>query len=116
MLIYAGSRQRGLSLSGLIATIAIFGFLALVAARALPAWTEFMAIKRITSELSTSTASSSSEIRKQFNQKKSADYVESVRGEDLTIEKNGDGWDITFSYEKRIPLAGNASLVFDFSN
>jgi hypothetical protein len=31
------------------------------------------------------------------------------------ITRDGGDTEISFSYEKRIPLAGNVSLLFDFS-
>lgn len=107
-------RQLGMSLYALIFTIGIAGFLALVGLRAVPAWVEFMGIKKICADLSVNSASPA-DVRKDFDRRASVEYVDALKGSDLVISKNGERWDITFSYEKRIPLIGNSSLVFDFT-
>lgn len=107
-------RQWGMSLLGLIFVLAIAGFLALVGFRAVPAWVEFMGIKKICADLSVSSASPA-DVRKDFDRRAGVEYVDALKGSDLVISKNGERWDIAFAYEKRIPLVGNTSLVFDFA-
>lgn len=111
------NRQRGLSLTGLVGIVAVGGFLALLGMQCIPAWTEYMSIKRAVKALEDAGASDESELRRLFNQRRSAEYIESIDGRDLVLQRTGStSWTIGFSYEKRVPLVGNASLVFDFSN
>ena len=55
------------------------------------------------------------EIRASFDKQADTAYVESISGKDLDIVRTGDGFEISFAYEKKIPLFGPASLVLDYA-
>jgi hypothetical protein len=43
------------------------------------------------------------------------DNIQAITAQDLDISKDGGDLVITFSYPKKVPLAGNVSLMFDFA-
>ncbi|MGH1358045.1 MAG: DUF4845 domain-containing protein [Burkholderiaceae bacterium] len=53
-------------------------------------------------------------IRRSFNRAAAIDNITSLTGADLIIEMVDGKPDVTFEYEKRIPLAGPVSLVVDY--
>ena len=55
------------------------------------------------------------DVRKAFTRRALVDNVQAITAEDLEISKEGGELLITFSYPKKVPLAGNVSLMFDFS-
>ncbi|HTD04909.1 DUF4845 domain-containing protein [Undibacterium sp.] len=107
------ARQQGLSLIGLILTLGILGVLVMIGAKVVPTVIEFVGIKKaiVTAKASGTTPS---EIMQAFDKQADVGYLESIRGRDLVITKGDSGFDVSFSYQKKIPLAGPASLVMDY--
>ena len=105
--------QRGISLVGLIFILAILGLLGVVALKVVPTVTEFMTIKKA---IVTAKAAGSSipEIRNSFDKQADTGYVDSIAGKDLNIVKTDNGFEVSFAYEKKIPLTGPVSLVIDY--
>jgi hypothetical protein len=54
------------------------------------------------------------EMRQAFDKFAEVNNVEAVRGRDLDISRDGANPEISFAYEKRIPLTGRATLVIDY--
>lgn len=105
--------QAGVSLSGLIIVLAIVGVIAVLAMKVLPTVTEFLAIKKaiVTSK---NAGNSPADIRKSFGNTATIENIESIKPKDLVVVKSGDGYDISFSYERRIPLFGPAFLLLAY--
>lgn len=109
--------QRGLTLVGLIIILGMLGFAALLAAKLLPAYLEFYAIKRIVNEISTSGETqngSAKTIQASFDRRATIESVTSVRGRDLEIVKEGNGFVVSASWERRVPLVYNISALMEF--
>ncbi|MES2152998.1 MAG: DUF4845 domain-containing protein [Pseudomonadota bacterium] len=106
--------QRGVSLSGLIFVLAILGMLFVFGAKVFPTFIEYRAIKDI---ITTAKANGGTVREMQLAFDKGADIngVSTINGKDLIISKDTGEVEISFSYEKRIPLAGNVSLLIDYS-
>lgn len=109
------SKQQGVALSSLIAYLAIGGFLALIGIRAVPMYSEYSSIKRIVNTIESSGTSEVSQARKDFDKLAAGEYVESINSKDIEVRKTDGGVHISFSYERRIELLANVSLVFDFT-
>jgi Domain of unknown function (DUF4845) len=105
--------QRGISLVGLIFVLAILGVLGVLALKIVPTVTEYMAIKKAIM-IAKNAGSSVPEIRASFDKQADTSYIDSIAGKDLTIVNSGDGFVVSFSYEKKIPLVGPASLALDY--
>lgn len=106
--------QQGLSVISLLIMLTMLGVCAALAIRVVPTVTEYMAIKRAMVS-SRESGSSVREIEAAFDRQASVSYIESISGKDLEITKNGDNFEISFAYQKKIPLIGPASLILDYA-
>lgn len=109
--------QRGVSLNGLMIGGVVLALVALLAMKALPPWIEYgnllKAVKGTAADSSLKDATVS-QVRAAFGKRADMDDVKSVTPQDIQVTKEGNELVISFEYEKKVPLFGNASLVFDF--
>ena len=106
-------RQRGISLTSLVLLLAVLGTAGVLALRVFPTVTEYMSIKKAIVNAS-SAGSTPAEVRASFDRQAQAGYVDSISGKDLEIIPNGSALDVSFSYQKIIPLVGPASLLLEY--
>jgi hypothetical protein len=109
-----GARQGGMSLVGLILIIGIVGFIGLLGMKIVPTYAEYRAVSSAVARAKTA-GSTVREIQTSFDNSASAAYIESINGRDLIIQKTAEGFEVSFAYEKKIPLVGPASLVLDYA-
>ncbi len=110
-------KQQGLTLVSLLIVGALLAFALLIAFRAVPAITEYMAVQRIVNVIADEGdgGAAISELRRSFDRRGQIDNVVSVRGADLNIYKQGGKTVVEIEYARKVPVAGNVSLLFDFS-
>jgi Tfp pilus assembly major pilin PilA len=107
--------ERGLTLIGLILVLGVASFFALLAMRLVPAYLEFFSIKRILTEVaSNSSGGSVKDVQAAFDRRAAIDSITAIRGADLAVEKNGDGYSISASWEQKVPLVSNISALIEF--
>ncbi len=108
------TRQGGVSLAGLIFVLAILGFMGILAMKIVPTYIEYRAISTaiVTAKAAGSTLR---EIRNSFDKSASVNYIDAIAGRDLIVSKDSGELEVSFAYEKKIPLAGPASLVLDYT-
>jgi type II secretory pathway pseudopilin PulG len=107
-------REAGVSLSGLIVVLAVLGAVALVAMKVFPAWVEYRAIKNAI-VAAKAAGNGNREMQQAFARNAEINNITSIGSRDLVITRDNGQADISFAYEKRIPLAGNVSLLIDFA-
>lgn len=107
-------RQRGISLVGLILILAVLAMLILLGFKILPAYLEYRAISTAIVSAKAEGATVR-EIRSAFDRSAGAAYIASISGKDLIIDNDSGEIEVSFSYQKKIPLVGPASLVFDYA-
>jgi hypothetical protein len=107
--------QRGISLIGLILLIAALGMVALVLGKVLPTYSEYSAIKNAIATAKTSTNGSVLEIQSSFNKAVQVADITSIKASDLVISRETGETEISFAYQKQIPLFANISLLIDYS-
>lgn len=105
--------QRGISLLGLVFWIALGVGLVVVGARVVPTALEYQAILKASKRAA--QGDSIADVRRRFDTAAAADYIESITGKDLDVTKTERGFDVSFAYEKQIPLAGPAWLLLKYS-
>ena len=106
--------EHGVSLIGMLFVLLVLGVISVLAMKIVPTVTEYMAIKRAI--MSAKEAGTSvREIETAFDRQASISYIESIGGKDLEITKSGSEFEITFAYQKKIPLVGPASLILDYA-
>jgi hypothetical protein len=96
---------------------AVLALASLLVMKALPPWIEYgNAVKAIKGTAADSSLKDASmkQVRDSYGRRADMDDVKSIAPADLDITKEGGELVISFKYEKRIPLFGNTSLVFDF--
>lgn len=105
--------QHGVSLTGLILILAIVGVIAVLGMKVVPTFTEYMSIKKAIASAKVA-GTTPAEVRTAFDKQAEIGYIDSISGKDLDIEKNGDGLDVSFAYQKKIALVGPTSLLIDY--
>lgn len=111
-------RQRGITLMGLIAGSVVLILVALLGMRLLPSYIEYFNIKKAVAGIALETrgrGGSVSDVRRAFDMRQAIDDFQSVKGSDLEISKEGNGFSITASYRKEVPLFANIGVYIDFS-
>jgi Tfp pilus assembly protein PilE len=114
MMMQAGLKQQnGISLVGLIIVLAALGFIGVLALKIVPTYTEYRAIQNaiVTAK---ATGGSVIEIQKSFDASATTGYISSITSRDLIIGKENGEMEISFAYEKKIPLVGPASLLLEY--
>lgn len=106
--------QRGISLTGLIVVIAILAFIGLTLAKVLPTYSEYSSIKQAI-QTAKATGGGVREIQQSFNKAVQVDDITAITAKDLVISKETGETEISFAYEKKIPLFGNVSLLIDYA-
>ncbi len=107
--------QRGLSLVGFIFLAAIVGFVMFTAFRCVPAWTEYFSLKKVLQATANefSVDAQGAVIRGSFDRRASIDDLP-VKGADIAISKDNGKIGLSAAYQRKVPVAGNMSLLFDF--
>jgi Tfp pilus assembly protein PilE len=106
--------ERGISLSGLILVLAVLGVVAVVAMKVLPAYGENRTIQAAIVKAK-ADGGTSAEMQRAFEKNAEINGFDAVRGRDLVITRDNGEPEISYAYQKRIPLVSNVSLVIDFA-
>ena len=108
-------RQRGVTLSGLLFWSIILAALAVLGMKVAPAYIDYFSIvKAVKTVAAQAPGKTVSDIRLDFSKQEQVGYFKDVKASELEITKNGSEVIVSFSYEKRIPLFLNVSLLIDF--
>ena len=108
--------QLGVSLIGVMAGGVIFIVLVMLGLKLAPSYLEFFAIKKAVNAIAEENRSggSVSEIRKSFDKRATIDSIDTVKGSDLEITKDGGELVVLATYRKEIPLVANIGVYIDF--
>lgn len=107
-------REAGFSLSGLIVVLIVLGFLAVMAMKIFPAWAEYRSIKHGIAAAK-AAGPGTREIQRAFARNAEVNNITAISPTDLVITRDNGEPEVSFAYEKRIPVAGNVSLLIDFA-
>lgn len=108
-------QQNGLSLIGLILVSALVIGVAVVGMKVVPSVIEYYTIIRHIKTIANSGAATVAEVRNAYDKQASVDATPSITGADLEVTKEGNQLVISFEYTKKIPIAGNVSIVIDYA-
>ena len=107
--------QRGITVMRAVLFVAIAGAAGFIALSIMPAFREYMAIRKSIHTIVTQGAEqSASDVRKSFDQAAASENIRSIKGSDLDVTKTEGNLVIAFSYRVEAPLIANLSLYFDF--
>jgi cell division protein FtsL len=111
-------QQRGLTLIGLVFWGIIIVFLALLAMKLIPAYTEYFTIQKILQDIGNAPnlkSMSNGEIRDKFSKRAMVDDINTIKASDLEIGRDGGKTVVSAEYQFQTTLIGNVSLLVDFS-
>jgi hypothetical protein len=111
----AARAQAGLSLMGFLFVAAVVLVCALLAFRTIPAYIEYFTVqKALDNVLREVPEPTLANVRRAMERKLNADYVDAVYAKDVEISKNGNQIVASVSWQKKLPLLYNASLLLEF--
>ena len=110
-------KQQGISLKGTVITLAVLGFLGVMAAKLLPYYVEYFSVKKMlrSMEESGDLKGTVRDIRNAFDKRNAIEDVKSVKPDDLEITKEGGEAVVTANWSVRVPLVHNISACIDFT-
>ena len=112
------NRQRGVSLFGLLIWSAILILAAIGGMKIIPAYIQDAEIKSILSTIVNDAemqGAQSKDIRESFSKRAMMNNINVVTANDIEIVKDARGLSLSISYQVKIPLTGNASLLLEFN-
>ncbi len=112
------NRQRGVSLFGLLIWSAILILAAIGGMKIIPAYIQDAEIKSILSTIVNDAemqGAQSKDIRESFSKRAMMNNINVVTANDIEIVKDARGLSLNISYQVKIPLVGNASLLLEFN-
>jgi hypothetical protein len=110
------NRQRGVSLSGLLVAAVLLALVALLGMKVVPEVIEYFQIVKTVKAIKSDPGATTSvvEVRKAFDRHADINNIKAITAQDLEVTKDGSEVVISFSYERRVHLFGNVSLLLDF--
>lgn len=113
------AKQNGVSFGGFIMVLALLGGLAIFSMKLIPAYMENGKVQKAFDAIvrdPAMQAASNAEIKEAFYKRAiTMDSVTGVTMDDVVISKEGGAIALSASYSKKIPLAGNVSLLIEFN-
>ena len=107
--------QQGLTILGFLFVAAVLVSVALVGFRVFPAYVEYFAVKKaLEQSMEESPTGNIAEIRRAFDRKTSAGYIESVRPTDVQVSRDGNKLVASVAWQRVLHMIGNASILLEF--
>jgi hypothetical protein len=108
-------KQSGISLVNMIVWLAVLAFVGLSAAKLMPSYLEYFAVKKIFAamEKNGETKGTVPEIRRSFDLRNAIENVP-FNGADLEIGKEGGETVVTAAWSKKIPIVDSLNACLDF--
>jgi len=111
-------KQQGATVVGMLFIAALVGSGLILAAKLVPAYLEFMSVKKILNSMATSgdlKTMSPKEIQNSFFKRADIGDVKNVKPEDLTVSREGNQSVVTVEYSVKVPVVANVSAYMDFA-
>lgn len=113
------NKQYGFSFSSVVSIMIVLALLGLVAAKLVPVYLDYFAIKKVLATMETAgdlKTMSNKDLRISFARRASIDNIRSITAEDLQISRGVAGTSvISAEYSVKTPLVANVSLIMDFN-
>lgn len=108
------SRQRGVSMLGIMLICVVIVMVAVGALKVIPAYIEYGKVKTA-AFASKDGAKSVADVQRAFDRRAQVDDISVISGKDLDIGKEGNNIIVSFKYDKKIPLFQNVSVLLEFA-
>jgi hypothetical protein len=111
----SAAKQHGLSFTGFVFWGAIVAFFGVIGFRVLPPYIEYFTVKKVMDNVLRDNADGTpAQLRNAFDLKASADYIDTVKGKDIDVDKQSGHITMNATWTTKLHLFGNVSLVLDF--
>jgi hypothetical protein len=109
-------RQCGLTMTGFLFTAIVAVAVVMIGFQMVPPYIEYFTVKKIMAKTLEDSKQGFTlyQFRRDFDLKASADYIDSVRGSDIQVSKEGNALVATASWTRTVHLVGNVSLLLEF--
>ena len=111
-------KQQGMTFIGLVITIAVIVFVAVITMKLTPAYLEFMSVKKAIAKIENDpsfASMSKNDVVTQFDRSAQIDDIKTIKGNELLISKEEGGRPVvTAEYQTIVPLVANVSALLDF--
>jgi hypothetical protein len=109
-------RQSGLTIIGFVLVAAMVLSIAMIGFRVLPSYIEYFSVEKTLKQTLINARDNPTieQLRRDFDLKASADYIDSVRGRDLELTREGNELVLTASWNTTLHLFGNVSILLEF--
>jgi hypothetical protein len=109
-------RQSGLTLIGFIFVAIVVVAVALLGFRVTPAYIEYFSVMKILKQMINESRDNVTltEMRRDFDRRAGADYVDAVHGNDIELSKEGNTVTVSANWTTTLHLVGNVSLLIEF--
>jgi hypothetical protein len=104
------SIQKGMGIFGLLVTLAVIAFIALLVLRLAPVYLEYFTVKKAVAAVARTGVTAPTEVRKAFDRQANIDQIDVISGRDSEVQGNR----LSFAYDKKIPLFANISIYIEF--
>ena len=112
------SKQYGVTLSGLLVWIVILVLAGIFAMKLIPGYIQNAEIKDIFSSIAHDPEMQTAPpktIRESFSKRAMMNNISIIDANDIEISKDESGLSLSASYQIRLPLVGNATLLLNFN-
>lgn len=108
--------QCGLSMLGFLFVAVVVVAVVMIGFRTMPSYIEYFTVQKVMAKTLQDSPDqfSLAKFRSDFDLKASADYIDSVRGTDIDVVKEGNSLVATATWSNKLHMVGNVSLVLDF--
>lgn len=112
------SRQQGVGLVGMILIAAAVIIVAILGMKLVPPYIRNAQINQIFKTIVGDPAMQNATIRdikESFNKRANIEYITDMTADDIEVGKQGNAISLSASYEVKVPVAGNLSLLLEFN-
>ncbi|HKO88671.1 MAG TPA: DUF4845 domain-containing protein [Burkholderiales bacterium] len=102
--------QRGMGIFGLLVTLGVIAFIALLVLKLAPVYIEYFTVKKAIAAVARTGATDPAEVRRAFNRQADIDRIDVITDRDIIVQGNT----LSFAYDKKIPLFHNISIYIEF--
>jgi hypothetical protein len=106
------SKQRGISLLGLLFSAGVLVAVTVIGVQLVPTVVEYVSVQKAVNRAA--MGQSVAEVREIFDKTAALDGIRSITSQDLDVTKVVDKVVVSFSYEREIHLAGPAYLTLKY--
>ncbi|CAG0966467.1 hypothetical protein BURK1_00991 [Burkholderiales bacterium] len=107
--------QRGLSMIAFLFVAAVIAVVAIVGFRMVPSYVEYYTIQSaVEKSLRDAPDPTPPVVKRSFEKYIAADYIDSVRANDLNVVRDGNVITASVSWQKQLHMVGNVSILLDF--